>query len=141
MPRLRCLSTRVEGFAQPEHICQVPLQPAGSQSELPGSASEKLNLSCSACLTNISLCLQDLITPSLIPQKAGRLRYPGKQGSYVLLQRVGYYLEIAGGHFCCLCKSSFHLPRSKQLTIVRGQKIPMSEHPDGWLIKEDPSSK
>lgn len=141
MPCLRCLSTRVEGFAQPEHICQVPLQPAGSQSELPGSASEKLNLSCSACLTSISLCLQDLITSSLTPQKAGCLRYPGKQGSYVLHQYVGYYLEIAGGHFCCLCKSSFHLPRSKQLTIVRGQKIPMSEHPDGWLIKEDPSSK
>lgn len=38
VPCPRCLSIRVKGFAQPEHIRQLPLQPSGSQSELPGSA-------------------------------------------------------------------------------------------------------
>lgn len=105
VPCPRCLSTRVKGFAQPEHICQLPLQPPGSQSELPGSASKKLNLSCFASFGNISLHLKDWIIPSLAPQKAGCLRDPGKQGTYVLLQHVGYYLETADGHFCCLCKA------------------------------------
>lgn len=105
VPCPRCLSTRVKGFAQPECIRQLPLQTAGSQSELPGSASKRLNLSCSASLSSISLHLKDLITPSLAPQKTGCLRDPGKRGTYILLQHVGYYLEIADGPFCCLCKA------------------------------------
>lgn len=81
MPCPGCLSTKVKGFAQPEHIRQLLLQTAGSQSELPGSASKRLNLSCSASLGSVALHLKDLITPSLAPQKAGCLRYPGKQGA------------------------------------------------------------
>lgn len=80
VPCPRCLSTGVKGFAQPKRICQLPLQPASSQSELPGSASKRLNLRCPATLGNISLHLKDLIVPSLAPQKSGCLRDPGKQG-------------------------------------------------------------
>lgn len=105
MPCPGCLSTRIKGFAQPEHIRQLPLQPAGSQSELPDWASKTLSLSCSASLGNISLHLKDLITSSLAPHKAGYLKDPDKQGTYILLQHVGCYLEIADGHLCCLCRT------------------------------------
>lgn len=32
------------------------------------------------------------------------------------------------------------LPCCKELGIVKGQQIALSVHPDGWLIKEDPST-
>lgn len=113
MPCPGCLSTRIKGFAQPEHIRQLPLQPAGSQSELPDWASKTLSLSCSASLSNISLHLKDLITSSLAPHKAGCLKDPDELGTYILLQHLGYYLEIADGHFCCLCRTPSMFQRAR----------------------------
>lgn len=80
----------------------APSRQLDLSSELPALATETEAIT--ALLVSVTFLSIWNISPLFAAQKTGCLRDPDKQDTYVLLQRVGYYLQIADG-YCCLCKA------------------------------------